>query len=219
MALNDPSPMARRVLRFDKDVVHRRNQERPPALDEVGQALSMIFAENNALFEAIYGLVRENNLRAAGILLRSLLESTANAHWITFKDSKSRASKYCHAVEAFSMYMAQIAPELIGHQEQIRLLPNVAAWTTSSTEDRIKHLGPYTLFIWDYCSRFTHTGPAFYSHEDTSGKSLELVWFITNQTVSYALTARMIIAQSESGFFTKKESERLVQMSTDYLQR
>jgi hypothetical protein len=209
-------PIVRRLLRFDKDVVRRRNKENQQPNNKIEEALSFIFAENDALFEAIYKLILDNNLRSSGILLRSLLESTANAHWITSKDVEERAEKYCGTIENYTNHMADISPGLISASRDIRIPKSVTDWTDSSADDRIAHLSPYAPIIWDYLSPFTHVSPSFLSHGLVPGRFLTLAYFLVDQALSYALTTRMLIVQN-SQVFNEAEMRRISKLTEDYI--
>jgi len=83
-----------RILSFDKRYWARREKHRLAPKDEVELALVLIQSESHAFLRGIKFSVKENNLRVAGIILRSLLESTANAYWIATDTSGKRAKKY-----------------------------------------------------------------------------------------------------------------------------
>lgn len=197
-----------RILKFDIRNWDRRNKNLIKPEDETQFALILIQAENHAFLRGIKSSVRETNLRAAGSLLRSLLESTANAHWIATDKTGGRASKYVAVIDNYSEYLDRVKANNL-----TRIAKDAGNWTTSSAEDRLKSFSPQAGMVWDYCSVFTHPSPTYMSLQPGVDKVLN---FVIGQANTYALTTRHIMLDS-SALFDINESELLNRMAGELL--
>lgn len=180
-----------RILGFDRRFWDRRDVAGTKPLNNLERALYMVQSENYAYLRGIKTSVREENLRVAGSLLRSLLESTSNAHWLTLDKTGKRADKYVASTNEFTDYANKT-----GNKQTFTIdkLPREAtSWTTSSAEDRINLFSPQAGVIWDYCSIFTHASPSYLALHDGLDKVLD---FVIYQANTYAVTTRHIINDS-----------------------
>lgn len=179
---------ANQILRFDIRYWERREKHQITPKDEKELALALIQSESHAFLRGIKFSVKDNNLRVAGLTLRSLLESTANAHWISADKSGKRAKKYMAVMDNYSEYL-----DKLGSNGMTRIPKEVSDWTTSSAEDRLKSFSPQAGMVWDYCSAFTHPSPTYMSLHRGAPKVLD---YVIGQANTYALTTRHIIFDS-----------------------
>lgn len=197
-----------RLLRFDARSMARWGKQRVKAINELETALLLINNESHAYMRAIKDSTRDYNLRAAGSLLRSLLESTANAHWIIIDKSEERAIKYVAVAITYDNYLRSIQP---GSDE--RIPQSTRDWTNSAVEHRLEKFSPNAGLIWDYCSAFTHPSATYMSLQDGMEKVLH---FVIEQTNTYILTSRMLTA-TNTQLFNEKEQEYLLRLTNERL--
>jgi hypothetical protein len=200
-----------RILSFDKRYRNRKEALHVTQSSNIELALDMIQAENHAYLKGIHSSVKEQNLRVAGSLLRSLLESTANAHWLTQDKTGKRAKRYVQSTRAFTDYVNKT-----GNKATLTIdkLPREAtSWTTSSAEDRINFFSPQAGIVWDYCSIFTHASPSYLALHEGLNKVLS---YVISQANTYALTARLTIDDS-SNVYDDREKKFLYEMSHEVL--
>ena len=204
---------ANRILSFDKRFWLRREMLKINPKNSLETALNMIQSENYAYLYGIKSSVREKNLRVAGSLLRSLLESTANAHWLIRDKTGKRAGKYVDSVQDFTDYVNETGNK---NTFTIDNLPREAStWTTSSAEDRINSFSPQAKVVWDYCSIFTHASPSYLALNEGADKVLN---YVVSQANTYALTARYLI-KSSTDVYDKREKKFLDTMANELLRK
>jgi len=197
-----------RILRFDKKYWDRRSAYQIKPKNETELALILIQGESYAFLRGIKSSVKENNLRAAGSLLRSLLESTANAYWITEDKTSKRASRYISLTDNFGEHLDKIKIDGL-----TRIPREASSWTTSSAEDRLKAFSPQAGMVWDYCSVFTHPSPAYLSLQPNVNKVLN---YVIGQANTYALTTRHLML-GNGELFDDKESKFLFKLAAELL--
>lgn len=202
-----------RILNFDIRFWRRRELLEIKQKDNLVTALNMIQSENYAYLRGIKSSVKEENLRVAGSLLRSLLESTANAHWLIEDKTGKRAGRYVDSVKEFTDYVNKTGNRVTF---TIDNLPKEAStWTTSSAEDRINLFSPQAKAVWDYCSIFTHASPSYLALHEGSDKVLN---YVISQANTYALTARYLI-KSSVDLYDKREKKFLDTMANELLKK
>lgn len=199
-----------RVLSFDRRYWKRREKYQIRPANETELALILIQAESYALLRGIKSSVKDTNLRVAGSLLRSLLESTANAYWITIDKSGKRAAKYVSVMDTYGEYL-----EGLKLKSDTRIPKEVSNWTKSSAEDRLNAFSPQACIVWDYCSAFTHPSPTYMSLESGKSKVLD---YVIGQANTYAVTTRQIMLDNESTMFNAREAELLNKMMVELLE-
>lgn len=197
-----------RILSFDRKYWDRRNGSQIAPKNETELALILIQGESYAFLRGIKSSVKENNLRAAGSLLRSLLESTANAYWITEDKTGKRATRYVATTDSFSEYLENVKANNL-----VRIPEAVRSWTSSSAEDRLKAFSPQAGMVWDYCSIFIHPSPTYLSLHPGAEKVLH---YVIGQANTYALTARHIMLD-KSELYNSKERKYLDMMAAELL--
>lgn len=200
-----------RILSFDRRFWDRREVEGINPNGNLERALAMIQIENYAYLRGIKSSVKEQNLRVAGSLLRSLLESTANAHWLIQDKTAKRAGKYVNSTNEFTDYVNST-----GNKQTFTIdkLPReVTSWTTSSAEDRINLFSPQAGVVWDYCSIFTHASPSYSAlHEGLS----KVLMYVISQANTYALTVRLTF-KDEVEVYNSREKKFLDTMALEVL--
>jgi len=182
-----------RILNFDRRSWHRRDVAGVSTVNHLDLALNMIQSENYEYLRGIKASIKDKNLRVAGSLLRSLLESTANAHWLTQDKTGKRATRYIKSTEQFTEYVNKTGNKTTFTID--KLSREASTWTTSSAEDRINFFSPQAGVVWDYCSIFTHASPSYLALHQGLNKVLT---YVIAQANTYALTARLIIKESSS---------------------
>ena len=197
-----------RILGFDRRFWDKQSELQIKHCNEKELALKLIQSESHAFLRGVKSSVRESNLRAAGSLLRSILESTANTHWIILDKEGKRAERYIAVTDNFNEYL-----DLVKASNLKRLPEAIRDWTTSSTEDRINALSPQAGMVWDYCSVFTHPSPTYMSLHPGIDKVLH---YVISQANSYALTIRYLMLQ-ETKLFGEKEAKLLDKMAVQLL--
>lgn len=197
-----------RVLRFDIRYWARREKHLIAPKNETELALLLIQAESHAFLRGIKSSVKENNLRVAGSVLRSLLESTANAYWIVTDKSGKRAKKYVAIIDNYSGYL-----DSLESNSMARIPKSASEWTTSSAEDRLKAFSPQALMVWDYCSAFTHPSPTYMSLHRGAPKVLD---YVIGQATTYAVTNRYIMLDN-GDFFNASEVKLLNSFAQELL--
>lgn len=197
-----------RILAFDRRHWDRREKSQLISSNETEQAMMLIQTETYAFLRGIRSSIKEENLRAAGSLLRSLLESTANAQWILEDKSGNRASKYVAVTDNYTEYLNSVKTNNL-----TRIPESVRKWTTSSAEDRINAFSPQAGMAWDYCSAFTHPSPTYMSLHLGLAQVLN---YVIGQANTYAFTSRYLILHM-AGMYNKTESKFLDKMAVEIL--
>lgn len=183
---------ANRLLGLDKRHWNRRAKLKIRPENEVELALILIQGESHSFLRGVKSSIKENNLRAGGCLLRSLLESTANAFWITQDKTGKRARRYVALIDEFDESLSNIKANKAN-----RIPKDVSNWTTSSAEDRLKAFSPQASLVWDYCSIFIHPSPTYMSLRRGYDKVLN---YVLGQANTYTLTTRHIMLDNSSAF-------------------
>jgi len=200
---------ATKLYRFDQVLLARLRKEHlsQEPMDTVAIA---VLSESHDYLKGAMGAIKGNNIRSAGSLLRSQLESAANIYWIGEDKSEKRAKKYLKTIDSLTEYMDNMSEYMKGPDTRIPL--DVSRWTSSSAEDRLKFFSPQALLIWDYCSLFTHAQPSLIQYVLRS-PSDKVPLFISGQVVVYALTVRHIIGEYTQ-LLNKKEEAQLMALTT-----
>ena len=198
-----------RILRFDIRYWDRREKYLTKPKNETELALILIQAESHAFLRGVKSSIKEINLRVAGSSLRSLLESTANAHWITEDKSGKRAARYVSVIDNYSKNLDNIKLNNLA-----RIPKNASSWTSSSAEDRLNAFSPQAGLVWDYCSVFTHPSPTYMSLHSGRDKVLN---YVAGQANAYALTTRYIMLNS-SNLFNREEAKWLDKVTRELLE-
>lgn len=201
---------ATKLYHLDQTITRRFDRDSSPKNQKDIVAMAVI-SESHDYFKSCMHAIKGGNLRSAGSLLRSLLESSANVFWIFEDNSNKRAVKYLNTIKTLSDHMDKLLGQMQKPNQRIPL--EISKWTTSSAEDRLRSFSPMALMIWDYCSLFTHAQPSLiqYLLESKSGK---VPLFIAGQAVVYALTIRLFIAD-ETSLITENEREKLLTMTAE----
>jgi hypothetical protein len=199
---------ANRILRFDIRYWNRRSEFQIRPANETELALILIQAESHAFLRGIKSNIKDTNLRAAGSLLRSLLESTANAYWITADKTGKRALRYVSVTDNYGEYLDNLESN-----SQARISKEASSWTSSSAEDRLMAFSPQACMVWDYCSVFTHPSPTYMSLHRGLDKVLN---YVIGQANIYALTTRHIMLDS-SNVFNAHETKLLNKLAEEQL--
>lgn len=197
-----------RLLRFDLRYWAKREKLPVAPKNETELALELIHSESHALLRGVKSSIKEGNLRVAGSILRSLLESTANAYWISVDKTGRRAKKYVAIMDNYGDYLGKIGPSSI-----VRIPKDVSNWTSSSMEDRLNAFSPQAGMIWDYCSAFTHPSPTYMSFHRGVPRVLN---YVIGQANTYTLTTRHIILQT-CNMFDEKEVKYLNYLAQELL--
>lgn len=197
-----------RLLRFDLRYWKRREKFQIAPRNEMELALILIHSESHAFLRGIKSSVKENNLRVAGSVLRSLLESTANAYWISVDKTGKRAKKYFAVMDNYGDYL-----DNLGSNSMQRIPKDVSSWTSSSAEDRLKAFSPQAGMVWDYCSVFTHPSPTYMSLHRGAPKVLD---YVIGQANTYTLTTRHIILDN-CDVFNDREAKYLDSLAQELL--